>query len=71
MGAIWPLFMAEPMDFHALEAICIARIVSKAWKALANTNVIWLVAQVAKDDVNTFAMRLLMLEGVGAYSFYL
>jgi hypothetical protein len=54
-----------------LEAICIARIVSKAWKALANTNVIWLVAQVAKDDVNTFAMRLLMLEGVGAYSFYL
>jgi len=30
MGAIWPLFMVEPMDFHALDTICIVQIVSKA-----------------------------------------
>jgi hypothetical protein len=45
-----------------LETIWVAWLVSKAWKAMASTNVYWLATQVAKDDIRASAMRLLMVE---------
>jgi hypothetical protein len=62
LGFIWPLAMTDDLEFHILETIWVAQLISKAWKAMTSINVFWLDAQVAKDDIRASAMPLLMVE---------
>ncbi len=50
------------LEFHVLETIWVAQLISKAWKAMISIILSWIDAQVAKDDIRASAMPLLMVE---------
>jgi hypothetical protein len=62
---IWHLLLDGPYldDFKVINIPWEVRLVSKAWNALTNSNVLWLAHQVARNDVvGTLANRLLVVE---------